>query len=233
MANILVADDDGHIREVVRFALESAGHQVVECADGRAAVAAFERQPVEAVVLDIVMPEMDGLDVCRHIRAATEELPILFLSSRDDELDRVLGLEIGADDYVTKPFSPRELVARVKALLRRSGVGRGERSEPEAALVRGALEVDPQRHRCFFRGKEVSLTTTEFALLQALMAGHDRVYSRAELVDRVWGSGHAITDRTVDSHVRRLRRKFSERGVDLIETVYGVGYRLNEDESVS
>lgn len=226
MATILVADDDGHIREVVRFALESAGHRVVECADGRSAIEACEREAPDVAVLDIVMPELDGLDVCRHLRQSSS-IPIVFLSSRDDELDRILGLEIGADDYIIKPFSPRELVARVKALLRRSGalpaVG-----EPRGPLTRGRLTLDVERYRCFWEGQEIVLTVTEFALLQTLMGGHDRVYSRADLVEQVWGAGHAITDRTIDSHIRRLRKKFTQAGVDLIETVYGVGYRLLE-----
>lgn len=227
MATILVADDDGHIREVVRFALESAGHHVVECADGAEALAAFARDPVDAMVLDIVMPEKDGLDICRAVRA-TSDVPIVFLSSRDDEIDRVLGLEIGADDYITKPFSPRELVARIKAILRRSGAQPVPVAEDRPPLQRGKLVLDPQRYRCFWEEQEIALSVTEFALLQALMGGFDRVYTRAELVDRAWGYGHAITERTVDSHIRRLRKKFGEIGVDVVETVYGVGYRLAE-----
>ena len=227
MATILVADDDGHIREVLRFALESAGHRVVECVDGAEALAAFSSHPVDVLVLDIVMPEKDGLDVCRAVRAHSD-VPIVFLSSRDDEIDRVIGLEIGADDYVTKPFSPRELVARVKAILRRSGPSPVAADEPAPPLQRGSLTLDPQRYRCFWGEREVALSVTEFALLQALMSGRDRVYTRSELVDRAWGNGHAITDRTVDSHIRRLRKKFAEIGVDVVETVYGVGYRLAE-----
>jgi two-component system OmpR family response regulator len=228
MANVLVVDDDAHIREVVRFALEKAGYGVVECADGRAAIAAVDEERIDLVVLDIVMPELDGLDVCRHLRTRGT-MPILFLSSRDDEVDRVLGLEIGADDYVTKPFSPRELVARVKALLRRATPTVPPQMEPaEAPLRRGEVTLDARRHRCLWREKEVALTVQEFALLRSLMGAAGRVYTRDELVDRAWGHGYAITDRTVDSHVRRLRRKFAELGADPIETVYGVGYRLKE-----
>lgn len=224
MATILIADDDEYIREVVRFALESAGHDVVECADGEEALAALTAHPVDAIVLDIVMPEMDGLEVCRRVRA-TSDTPILFLSSRDDEIDRVIGLEIGGDDYITKPFSPRELVARVKAVLRRRG-GSTVRTPESPPLRWGPLLLDPMRYRCTWRDQAVTLTVTEFALLQALMGGGERVYARNELVDRAWGYGHALSDRTVDSHIRRLRKKFSDFGVDLIETVYGVGYRL-------
>jgi two-component system OmpR family response regulator len=222
MAVILVADDDGHIREVVRFALEKAGHRVIEAADGLAALRAAAEQSIDAVVLDIVMPELDGIEVCRKLRAEGP-VPILFLSSRDDELDRVLGLELGADDYVTKPFSPRELAARVKALLRRAAAP----SEPSAApLQRGDLVLDVPRHKCFWRDAEIALTATEFALLRSLMGHAEKVYSRGELVDCAYGLGHAITDRTVDSHIRRIRRKLSDAGADPIETVYGVGYRV-------
>ncbi|MBI3782456.1 MAG: response regulator transcription factor [Deltaproteobacteria bacterium] len=225
MASILVVDDDGHIREVVRFALEKAGHTVVEAANGAVALQIFREQPVDVIVLDIIMPELDGIEVCRRIRERSQ-VPILFLSSRDDELDRVLGLEIGADDYVTKPFSPRELVARIKAMLRRSGAP-VDISE-EAPLRRGGLLLDLQRHRCFWNDKEVVLTVTEFGLLRSLMGLQGKVYSRGELVDRAYGLGHAITDRTIDSHIRRIRRKFSDLGGDPVETVYGVGYRLRE-----
>ena len=225
MASILVVDDDGHIREVVRFALEKAGHTVLEAANGAAALQIVRDEPVDVVVLDIIMPELDGIEVCRRIRERSQ-VPILFLSSRDDELDRVLGLEIGADDYVTKPFSPRELVARVKAMLRRTA-GPIETGE-EASLRRGALVLDLQRHKCFWNDKEVILTVTEFGLLRSLMGLPGKVYNRGELVDRAYGLGHAITDRTIDSHVRRIRRKFGDLGGDPVETVYGVGYRLKE-----
>ncbi len=231
MAVILVADDDGHIREVVRFALEKAGHKVLEAANGAAALATVQERSVDLVVLDIIMPEEDGLEVCRKLRQ-NGRLPILFLSSRDDEVDRVLGLELGADDYVTKPFSPRELVARVKAVLRRAGDASIEGDE-EQPLRRGALSIDAQRHRCTWGHDEVGLTATEFALLRSLMTTPGRVYSRNELVDKAWGYGHHITDRTVDSHVRRIRRKFDGVGADPIETVYGVGYRVRECEQAA
>jgi len=224
VAKILVVDDDGHIREVVRFALERAGHQPIEAADGSAALIAFDRDHPDLVVLDIVMPEMDGIDVCRKLREKSE-VPILFLSSRDDELDRVLGLEIGADDYVIKPFSPRELMARIKALLRRSG-RRSDNDEEEPILERGPLRLDPNRHRCYLDGGEVVLTASEFELVKALMGSAGKVYSRGELVERAWGFDHHITERTIDSHIRRVRRKFADHGGDPIETVYGIGYRL-------
>jgi len=230
MATVLVADDDRHIREIVRFALEKAGHKVMEAADGAAALEQVRNRPVDLVVLDIIMPEDDGLEVCRKLRQE-RRVPILFLSSRDEEVDRVLGLELGADDYVTKPFSPRELVARVKAVLRRSGAAGGEADEPRP-VRRGPLTLDPTRHRCTWSSADVPLTATEFALLHSLMVTPGRVYSRNELVDKAWGYGHHITDRTVDSHIRRMRRKFDQVGADPIETVYGVGYRVRECDDI-
>ena len=225
MADILVVDDDGHIREVVRFALEKAGHAIREARDGAEALRAVEQRVPELIVLDIVMPEQDGLSVCRELRAK-HRVPIIFVSSRDEELDRVLGLELGGDDYIGKPFSPRELVARVAAVLRRLQPAPPE--SEQAVLAHGPLLLDPTRHRCTCAGKELVLTVTEFALLAALLAAPGRVLARAQLVERAYGSGHYITDRTVDSHIRRLRAKLASAGCDPIETVYGVGYRLRE-----
>jgi two-component system OmpR family response regulator len=231
LERILVADDDGHIREVVRFALAQAGYDVVEARDGREACERVAAGLIDLVVLDVLMPEADGLEVCRRIRR-TSDVPIVFLSSKDDELDRVLGLELGGDDYVSKPFSPRELLARVRAVLRR----RREASAPAPAgapaaapLRRGPLELDVARHRCTWAGAEVVLTVTEFALLRTLLGAPGRVFTRDELVDRAWGPGHALSDRTVDSHVRRIRQKLAARGGDPVETVFGLGYRLRED----
>jgi two-component system OmpR family response regulator len=225
MPNVLVADDDGHIREVVRYALEQAGFRVHEAADGRETLAVARDQPVDLLVLDIIMPELDGIEVCRRLRAESD-VPILFLTSRDDEIDRVLGLELGADDYLTKPFSPRELVARIRAVLRR--VGPREHA-PEQILAHGALTIDPERHRCRCGEREVELTATEFALLQALLGRPGKVYARGELVDRAYGHDHHVTERTIDSHIRRVRRKLEEAGAsDLIETVHGIGYRLRD-----
>jgi len=224
VAHVLVVDDDSHIREVVRFALEKAGYRVDEAADGAAALTAFDARPYDAVILDIIMPEQDGIEVCRRLRESSE-VPILFLSSRDEEIDRVLGLEIGADDYVTKPFSPRELVARIKALLRRTR----PRKEPATErLERGELSMDTERHQCFWGTTEIVLTVTEFALLRTLLRTPGKVFTRDELVDRAYGHGHVITERTVDSHIRRIRKKLKELGADPIETVYGMGYKLKE-----
>ncbi|MBL9040708.1 MAG: response regulator transcription factor [Myxococcales bacterium] len=226
MSRVLVVDDDGHIRDVMRFTLQQGGYQVVEAKDGAAAVTLFDAGGIDLIVLDIVMPESDGLEVCRRIRHKSR-VPIIFVSSRDEELDRVLGLELGADDYLVKPFSPRELLARVKAVLRRLTPPPAE-DKPQLQK-RGALEMDLLRHRCTWMGKEVVLTVTEFALLQSLLAAPGRVFSRGELVDRAYGNGHVITERTVDSHVRRIRQKLAALGADPIETVYGLGYRLKEE----
>lgn len=238
MAHVLIVDDDGHIREVMRFALDRAGHTVHEAADGQAALTRITAGGIDALVLDIVMPELDGLEVCRRIRALpppTGTLPILFLSSRDDELDRVLGLELGGDDYVTKPFSPRELVARIKAMLRRAQPPAAAPAAPddddaptEPERHHGPLRLDPRRHRAWWGEAELVFTVTEFNLLATLMRRPGQVYTRDALVDRVWGTGHAITDRTIDSHIRRIRKKLADEGGDPIETVYGLGYRLKE-----
>lgn len=233
MAKLLVVDDDGHIREVIRFALEKAGHQVFEAANGSEGFELFQRLTFDLAVLDIVMPEDDGLELCRKIRKHSE-LPIIFVSSRDEELDRVLGLELGADDYLTKPFSPRELSARVSAILRRTSrhtsypETKSEAAESSLLPLRhGPLNLDRARHRVAVDGREINLTATEFELLRVLMEAPGRVLSRTQLVESAYGTDHFITDRTVDSHIRRVRRKL-DSAADLLETVYGVGFRLRE-----
>jgi two-component system, OmpR family, response regulator len=226
MADILVVDDDGHIREVVRFALSRAGHDVREAEHGRAALRQIAEREPDLIVLDIVMPEEDGLATCREVRKHSR-VPIIFLSSRDDELDRVLGLELGGDDYISKPFSPRELVARVSAVLRRTAAP-AQAPSASTLLTCGPLQLDLERHRCDLGGRELVLTVTEFDLLAALMSAPGRVLSRAQLIERAYGGDHHVTERTVDSHVRRLRKKLGDAGADPIETVYGVGYRMRE-----
>jgi two-component system OmpR family response regulator len=223
---ILVADDDPHIRQLLAFALGKAGLDVVEAEDGEAALASAQATPPDLVVLDINMPRMDGIEVCRRLRASGD-VPILFLSSRDDEIDRILGIELGADDYVTKPFSPREVVARIMAILRRTA-GRPPQVESAAApLVHGRLSLDPDGWQARWAGSEVALTVTEFGILRTLAAMPAKVFSRDAIIDRLHGPGFAITDRTVDSHVRNLRAKFAELGAtDVIETRPGIGYRL-------
>lgn len=218
---ILVVDDDPGLRSLVGLALERAGFAVVTAADGQAALMQAARETPDLIVLDQGLPELDGLEVCRRIRARSE-VPIIFLTARDDELDRILGLELGADDYVTKPFSPRELVARVKAILKRvHGGGGGE------VLRQGVLSLDVGRHSCTVAAAEVALTGTELAILRVLMLTLGRVTARPQLVDAVWGAGSPVSDRTLDSHLRNLRAKLAAAGcADAIETLHGVGLRM-------
>nr|WP_217916982.1 MULTISPECIES: response regulator transcription factor [unclassified Myxococcus] len=222
----MVVDDDPHLREIVRFALEQGGFQVNEAADGRAALTQVDRTLPALIVLDIMMPELDGLAVCREVRRK-HELPIVFLSSRDDEVDRILGLELGGDDYLTKPFSPRELVARVKAVLRRARPAPPPEVEAASARLqaRGPLRMDAERWRAWWQDTEVVLTVTEFQLLATLLRVPGKVFTRDELMNRVYDDV-VVSDRTIDSHVRRVRQKFAGAGGDVIETVHGLGYRL-------
>jgi two-component system OmpR family response regulator len=222
---ILVVDDDPHIRQLLVFALNKAGLETIEAGDGEAALAlAGERAP-DLVVLDINMPRMDGLEVCRRLRAEGD-LPILFLSSRYDEIDRVLGIELGADDYVVKPFSPREVVARVMAILRRTAA-QPPSVETGRDLAQGRLQLDLDGWRALWDQAEVPLTVTEFQILRLLVSMPAKVFSRDAIIDRLHGPGFAVTDRTIDSHIRNLRGKFAKvGGADLIETRAGIGYRL-------
>ena len=222
---ILIVDDDAHIRQVLAFALGKAGMKTSEAGDGEAALRAVERERPDLVVLDINMPRMDGLEVCRRLRA-DGDLPILFLSSRDDEIDRVLGLELGADDYVVKPFSPREVVARVGAILKRGGRALAD-AGAKAAVAHNRLRLDPEAWEAHWDGRQVAVTVTEFQLLLLLASLPSKVFTRDAIIDRLHGPGFAITDRTIDSHIRNLRAKFAtEGGTDLIETRAGVGYRI-------
>ena len=223
--HILVVDDDPHLREVVGFALTQAGFQVEQASDGRAGLEQVRRSVPALIVLDIMMPELDGLGVCREVRRK-HELPIVFLSSRDDEVDRILGLELGGDDYLTKPFSPRELVARVKAVLRRARPAPTAPSEPGPAAPRmqerGPLRMDAERWRAWWGEREVVLTVTEFHLLATLLRVPGKVFTRDELMTRVYDDV-VVSDRTIDSHVRRVRQKFTAAGGEVIETVHGLG----------
>jgi two-component system OmpR family response regulator len=231
-ARILLVDDDPHLREMLGYALRKEGYEVREAGDGAEALRRFAEQPVDLVVLDIMMPELDGLEVCRQIRR-TSRVPIVFLSSKAEELDRVLGLELGGDDYVTKPFSPRELISRVRAVLRRSQappLAPASVQDADEALMQGPLRLDPVAHRCTVHGVEVALTLTEFRMLQTLLSAPGRAYSRDELVERSYEGRHFVSDRTVDSHMRRIRAKLREGGLDdRIETVHGLGFRLRKD----
>ena len=223
--HILIADDDPHIREVIRFALEKAGMQVTLAEDGRQALQHFQTLSVDLIVLDINMPEFDGLEVCREIRK-TSDMPILFLSSRDEELDRILGLEIGGDDYVTKPFSPRELVARINVILKRIHVAPKPLSET-SSLQQGKLQVDIEQHIASWNGQLINLTATEFAILLLLMRQPKRVFSREVIMHSAYANHVYVSDRTIDSHIRHIRQKMADAGCGaVIETVHGVGYKL-------
>jgi two-component system, OmpR family, response regulator ChvI len=231
---IALVDDEESLRETVGFALRREGYRVAAYADGLAAWQELARDLPDLAVLDILMPQMDGLELCRRLRALSARLPILFLSSRDDELDRVLGLELGADDYLCKPFSMRELVARVRVLLRRAALGAAPDPEDPAGreaeriLETGELRLDLRRYQAWWRGEAVPLTVTEFTLLHALARHPGHVKTRAQLLAEAYPDDAYVGDRTIDSHVKRLRKKLAaaDPAFDGVETVYGLGYRL-------
>jgi two-component system, OmpR family, response regulator len=221
---ILVVDDDPHTRDVVAFALRHAGFSVHEAADGLSALARMEAEAPDLIVLDVGLPELDGLEVCRAIRK-TSDVPILFLSSRDEEIDRILGLEIGGDDYVAKPFSPRELVARIKVILRRQRAS--ALPAEEAPLQHGLLKLDVAAHATSFNGEAVNLTATEYALLRAFLKRPHQLQDRNRLIDAIYAANAHVSGRTLDSHIRHIREKFAKAGcTTVIETVHGVGYKL-------
>ena len=226
---ILVVDDDPHIRELLSFALAKNGLRALEAEDGEAALAAIERSPPDLLVLDINMPRMDGLELCRRLRADLRyaALPILFLSSRADEVDRIVGIELGGDDYVVKPFSPREVVARVGAILKRVRSIPATSPAATALLAHRLLRMDMEAWEARFDGRIVETTATEFRLLALLASAPQRIHTRDTIIDGLHGPGFAVTDRTIDSHVRNLRAKFAAAGcADLIETRAGIGYRI-------
>ena len=225
---ILIVDDDPHIREVISFALQKAEMLVVCAENGQQALKLFTDSPTDLIVLDINMPEMDGLACCREIRKISE-VPILFLSSRDDEIDRILGLEIGGDDYVTKPFSPRELVARINAILKRTqSVASVSEAIENSRLVHGQLTLDNEQHAVWWSSEAVSLTATEFAMLAQFMRYPSRVFSRDSIMSSAYQFNIQVSDRTIDSHIRHIRSKFAAVGCDsIIETLHSVGYKLS------
>ena len=227
---VAVVDDEDNLRETLAFALRREGYPVELFAHGAEAWGAFQRRLPGLVILDVLMPEMDGLELCRRIRSISETIPIIFLTSRDEEFDRVLGLEIGADDYLCKPFSMRELLARVKVLFRRVALDAAPRKAEEAPLRIGDLELDLQRYTVKWKGQPVSLTVTEFMMLHALVRHPGHVKSRTQLHQDGYPHDAYVSERTIDSHIKRLRRKFEEvdAGFDRIETVYGLGYRYRE-----
>lgn len=227
---ILLVDDDPKLREVVGYALQREGHSVQAARDGAEALRVLASLQFDLLVVDVSMPEVDGLQLVQRLRAGGSTTPVLFLSARSDEVDRILGLEIGGDDYVTKPFSTRELVTRVKVLLRRAlrptNTPAGEREADDLQI--GRLRLSPATHRSWWAGQEVVLTATEFRLLEVLMQRPGRVFSRDELCELAYPDTRHVSGRTLDSHVRRIRGKFREHGFDPIDTVHGVGYRLRE-----
>ena len=230
MAIIALVDDDKNILASVTMLLEQEGYQVRSFSDPAAALTALSAAPPDLAILDIKMPRMDGLELLRRLRQANELLPVIFLTSKDEEIDELMGLNAGADDYIRKPFSQRLLLERVRAVLRRAeGKPAGGEAKKES-LVRGKLALDPQRHECTWEGKPVRLTVTEFLILQALAQRPGFVKSRDSLMDAAYDDQVYVDDRTIDSHIKRLRKKFKvvADDFDAIETLYGVGYRYKE-----
>jgi len=239
MAKITLVDDDENIVASVSLALESHGHTVKAFYDGATGLAGLESDPPDLAILDVKMPRMDGMEVLRRLRQ-TSATPVIILTSKDEEIDEILGFNLGADDYIHKPFSQRLLIERVKAVLRRAGADAADRSSaagPAAgaaaaarAIRRGKLTLDPERHDCLWDGRPVKLTVTEFLLLQALAQRPGFVKSRDNLMDAAYDDQVYVDDRTIDSHIKRMRKKFRQvdKTFDAIETLYGVGYRYRE-----
>ena len=220
--SILIVDDEPRIREVVEYALMQIGFTVTSASGGREAVERVESgERFDLIVLDVLMPDLDGLEVCRRLRA-NSSTPIIFLSSRAEETDRIVGLELGGDDYVCKPFSPRELCARVRSVLRRT---QAAPASPTHALCFGPIRLDVRRHVLEVGGAPVDVTATEFGLLATILEADGEVLSRRQLIDRAYGPEHHVSERTIDTHVKRLRRKLAAFDLDPIVTVTGVGYR--------
>ena len=231
MATIALVDDDRNILTSVSMALESEGYSINTYTDGVSALAGLQDLPPDIAILDIKMPRMDGMELLRRLRQKSE-MPVIFLTSKDDEIDELFGLKMGADDFIKKPFSQRLLVERVKAVLRRAQVRDPQAARPEAVKVieRGKLVMDPDRHSCTWDGRPVVLTVTEFLILQALAQRPGIVKSRDALMDAAYDDQVYVDDRTIDSHIKRLRKKFKavDDSFDVIETLYGVGYRFKE-----
>jgi phosphate regulon transcriptional regulator PhoB len=227
---VLVIEDERDIRELVRVNLEAEGFQVLEAADGELGLALVKRERPAAVILDLMLPGLGGLEVCRRIRAgeATARMPVVVLTARSAEADKVVGLEIGADDYVTKPFSPRELTARVKALLRRAYSQQPD--VPQEVYARGGLRIDFDTYEVYLDGQRVELSLREFELLRFFVQHPNRVYERSQLLELVWGPDTYVEPRTIDVHIRRLRRRIErdDSTPELIVTVRGVGYMFDE-----
>ena len=223
---IALVDDDENILTSISMALEAEGFNVDTYTDGQKALAGIGNHPVDLAVLDIKMPHMDGMELLGEIRK-TDQMPIIFLTSKDDEVDELLGLRMGADDYITKPFSQRLLIERIRAILRRQDSAPLEDGAGPNTIRRGDLMLDPDRHICTWKGKHVTLTVTEFLIVEVLSRRPGHVKNRDQLIDAAYGENIYVEDRTIDSHIKRLRRKFREVDPEFseIETLYGVGYR--------
>src|SRR6476646_4908338 len=224
---LLVVEDDPRISDVLEYALKAEGYDVQKTQRGRDAIEMAKTSAPALIVLDVGLPDLDGFEVCRAVRKFSE-VPIIFLTSRSDEIDRVVGLEIGGDDYVVKPFSPRELIARIKAIRRRHErtAAPPAETQEEGELRYGSIAIDPAKFRVRCDGREIALTAQEFRLVELLIKHPGRVFTRNQLLNRAWGEGGLVTDRTIDVHVKSLRKKFG--GLDFIETVRGVGYLARE-----
>jgi len=230
MPTIALVDDDRNILTSLRMLLEAEGYKIVAYTDGVSAFDGISADPPDLAILDIKMPRMDGMELLRRLRQKSE-MPVIFLTSKDDEIDELFGLKMGADDFIRKPFSQRLVVERVRAILRRSQPREASAAVEDAKIIeRGKLKLDPERHTCIWDGKQVTLTVTEFLILQALAQRPGVVKSRDALMDAAYDDQVYVDDRTIDSHIKRLRKKFKvvDANFDVIETLYGVGYRFKE-----
>jgi two-component system response regulator ChvI len=229
---IALVDDDRNILTSVSMTLEQEGYQVRTYTDGESALQGLLAKPADLAVLDIKMPRMDGMELLQRLRQRSN-MPVVFLTSKDEEVDELMGLRLGADDYITKPFSQRLLLERIRALLRRNEGARAEGSgaPPGGVLARGDLMLDETKHTCLWKSKQVQLTVTEFLLVKALALRPGMVKNRDQLIDAAYGENIYVDDRTIDSHVKRIRRKFrqTDEDFDQIETLYGIGYRYKEN----
>ena len=229
---IALVDDDRNIVSSVSLALESEGYRVNSYLDGVEALSGLKNMPADLAVIDIKMPRMDGMELLAKLREYSS-MPVIFLTSKDDELDEMLGLRMGADDYIKKPFSQKLLIERIRALLRRVSLDRGNKIDESDLIIRGDLILDNSRHQCTWQGKPVDLTVTEFLLIGSLASRPGFVKNRDQLMDAAYGENIYVDDRTIDSHIKRLRKKFKsvDPGFSNIETLYGVGYRYSETYS--
>jgi len=223
MTKILLVEDEQSLREPLMFLLESEGYEVIEAEDGAAAIAQFDRHGADLILLDLMLPKLSGKEVCKQIRL-TSDVPVIMLTAKDTEIDKVIGFEIGADDYVTKPYSKSELLARMKAVLRRNG---GPRAAENGILEAGPVKMDIERHLVYFNGEKVAMPLKEFELLELLLENRNRVLTRGQIIDRVWGSNYFGDTKTLDVHIKRLRSKIESdpaRPTHLL-TVRGLGYK--------